>query len=545
MISFSLIFISAIHFTLGIYHLSQTFFIYKRIDRYFYFAVTNMAGALFVGLRVPMVADTMAENIIMLHRARSVGLILATSFWIACVYDIFFRKSKLPYINFVVSFLFLLTVPTSFFLGKPAELLRLQLPMDLMFEYHHATPGLGYSVFSVYLSVIFFYSMFKCLFGNEMQGGRRFFGLFFFLPVIGGINDFAVTHGMIQNMMVTEFSVFSFLGATFVIFLREEKTRFVRLQNINTTLEREVQKATVQLMRANQQLVEQAHSAGMAEISTNVVHNIGNVLTNILTSAHMLIDSLENTKLEGLKKANGILRQNENDLNGFLSNDPRAVKLMTYYLQVQKALESEHESLRENADRLLEKARVVNEVIASQQECASQRDFTDHYHLNEIIKAVLRIQESSLIKRNVDVDVGEEEVPKVLLSKNKAMQIFMNIFKNAAEAMEKVPKEKRKIHVSMHASEGTVEARIADNGCGLSDDQMSRIFEHGFTTKKDGYGFGLNSCIKYMQEMNGNIRAESEGPGKGTTLILTFRIDKHNEPRRSDADSRPDESALS
>jgi signal transduction histidine kinase len=72
------------------------------------------------------------------------------------------------------------------------------------------------------------------------------------------------------------------------------------------------------------------------------------------------------------------------------------------------------------------------------------------------------------------------------------------------------------------APAGTDRTRITvtDNGVGIPPENMARIFNHGFTTKKDGHGFGLHSGANAAKEMGGSLTAHSDGPGKGATFTL-------------------------
>ena len=72
--------------------------------------------------------------------------------------------------------------------------------------------------------------------------------------------------------------------------------------------------------------------------------------------------------------------------------------------------------------------------------------------------------------------------------------------------------------------EHNVTVSIADNGVGIAPENLTRIFAHGFTTRKDGHGFGLHSGALAAQEMGGTLTAESEGPGRGATFTLTLPI---------------------
>ena len=65
-----------------------------------------------------------------------------------------------------------------------------------------------------------------------------------------------------------------------------------------------------------------------------------------------------------------------------------------------------------------------------------------------------------------------------------------------------------------------------DNGIGIPADNLTRIFGHGFTTRKEGHGFGLHSGALAAKELGGALTVESDGPGKGATFTLEFPIQR-------------------
>jgi signal transduction histidine kinase len=67
---------------------------------------------------------------------------------------------------------------------------------------------------------------------------------------------------------------------------------------------------------------------------------------------------------------------------------------------------------------------------------------------------------------------------------------------------------------------------VRDNGIGIPPENLIKIFNHGFTTKRDGHGFGLHSGANAAKEMGGSLTAESNGPGLGATFTLELPVAK-------------------
>ena len=113
-----------------------------------------------------------------------------------------------------------------------------------------------------------------------------------------------------------------------------------------------------------------------------------------------------------------------------------------------------------------------------------------------------------------------EEIPPIMTEKHKVLQILVNLVRNTMQAGEgsSTPEKRLTIRVSQVA--GRVRIAVADNGSGILPEHLSRIFAHGFTTKKDGHGFGLHGAALAAKEMGGSLAVQSEGPGRGATFTL-------------------------
>jgi len=104
------------------------------------------------------------------------------------------------------------------------------------------------------------------------------------------------------------------------------------------------------------------------------------------------------------------------------------------------------------------------------------------------------------------------------------MQILVNLIANAKQAMAGCSGGER-LTLRAAAAAGRLRIRVEDEGVGISAQNLTRIFSHGFTTRSTGHGFGLHSCALAAREMGGALLAESEGPGKGAAFTLDLPLD--------------------
>jgi signal transduction histidine kinase len=261
-----------------------------------------------------------------------------------------------------------------------------------------------------------------------------------------------------------------------------------------------------------------------ADLATGVLHNIGNVLTSIMTSTSVIRGVVEKSSALGLLKANALLRAHIDKIEDFILNDPKGPKLLQYYLRLDDEISSELATLREQATRVMTSVDTIHDIICVQQDFASSRNKTERLSLRAIVDEALMLFSGSVEKYNIKVEKALNEDVRILANKTKLLQILVNLLKNAKEALLEGEGISKIIRVDTIAAEDKVCLRISDTGCGISEANLGRLFTRGFTTKDDGHGFGLPSCVDYMKEMGGKIFAESEGPGKGSTFTLSFPI---------------------
>ena len=281
-----------------------------------------------------------------------------------------------------------------------------------------------------------------------------------------------------------------------------------------------------ELLAARDELLTQAHQAGRAEIATGVLHNIGNILSSVTTSAGVIRENLEKSKLAGLGAANQLLLENADNLQHFFTETDRGRKLIPYYQQLELQLAKEQDSSMDNICRLLDKIDAIRNYIMMHQAYARIGFFEEQVQLAEVVEDALALQAGSIERHAIRVKKEYGEVPGIRVQKAKLINILINLYKNAKEAMEELDPEDRLITISINGGEAGIELCMGDNGCGIDPALRDKLFTQGFTTKISGHGFGLHSCANYMQEMGGRIEAKSDGAGTGSVFILWFPLRK-------------------
>ena len=291
----------------------------------------------------------------------------------------------------------------------------------------------------------------------------------------------------------------------------------------------ELKEAERRIADVHRQLLEASRLAGMAEIATNVLHNVGNVLNSVNVCAGMVSSRLRNSKLKGLARAVQLMDAHPDDLGEFLTRDARGKLLPGYLRGLAQALEGEHEAMAEELGVLGKSIDHIKEVVATQQSYAGASHVVESLKFDDLLDDALRMNAGALTRHKVKVVKRIAELPHLPLDRHRLLQILVNLISNAKHAMNEAPDQSPCITLGaalVDVADGSaLRITVADNGEGIAPENLIRVFAHGFTTRKNGHGFGLHSCVLAAQEMGGTLTARSDGLGNGATFILEIPIE--------------------
>jgi PAS domain S-box-containing protein len=284
-----------------------------------------------------------------------------------------------------------------------------------------------------------------------------------------------------------------------------------------------------ELETLHQQLLETSRQAGMAEVATGVLHNVGNVLNSVNVSAMLVVDRLSKSRVALLSNVSTLLRENADNLGEFLTNDPKGRKLPAFISSLAERLGVEQAELLRELDGLTKNVSHIKEIVNVQQSYAKVSGVIETLEATDLVEDALEMNGAAFDRHGVEVIREFSEVPSVRVDKHKVLQILINVIRNAKYAVSESSRRDKRITVSIGTT-GTngsqrVKIAVADNGIGIAKENLARIFAHGFTTKKDGHGFGLHSAALAATETGGALSAYSEGPGQGATFELELPMD--------------------
>jgi signal transduction histidine kinase len=328
--------------------------------------------------------------------------------------------------------------------------------------------------------------------------------------------------------------------------IRERRNAEVKLQRVHAELEQRVRDRTVELSRANEELkneiaereraeerverankelMETAHQAGMAEVATSVLHNVGNVLNSLNVSATLVAEGLKDSKVTKLTRLADLIHEHRGDLGLFFAQDSRGKQIPEYFLQLAGHLIEQRAALLKEIHSLTDNVDHIKQIVVMQQSYAKVSGVDETLAPADLIEHALLMHAGAMVRHEIKVLRDYEKVPPVSVDKHKVLQILINVISNAKYAMDANEPGQRVLRVQLR-SEGSerVSISVIDNGVGIAKENLDRIFQHGFTTKKNGHGFGLHSSAIAARQLGGSLRACSEGEGRGATFLLELPV---------------------
>jgi C4-dicarboxylate-specific signal transduction histidine kinase len=296
-----------------------------------------------------------------------------------------------------------------------------------------------------------------------------------------------------------------------------------RVQNRTRELTAEVikrQTAHATLAHTQSRLLQTSHRAGMAEVATGVLHNVGNVLNSINVSLTLVRQQVKDSEVASLIRVAGLLEEHQADLAAYLTVDAKGKRIPGFILQLARHLQGDCALMTEELEQCSRNVSHIKEIVAVQQSYARISGVLEDVAAEQLLEDALQITRHSLEERKIHIMRDFEPAPNLMVDKHKALQILINLIRNARSAFEISPPARKELTVSIRRGADSVKLAVADNGIGISPENLTRIFAHGFTTRKDGHGFGLHSGANAAREMGGVLRAASAGPGLGATFTL-------------------------
>ena len=283
---------------------------------------------------------------------------------------------------------------------------------------------------------------------------------------------------------------------------------------------------TLELQAAQSQLLNSARKAGMAEIATNVLHNVGNVLNSVSVSAGVIGSRIRESKVSGVLQSIELMNAHVDDIGAFMASDPRGARLLPYLNTLAPILSAERTELLDESAALLRSVEHIKEIVALQQSYAGTGAtvVAEPTDVNALLEDALRINAESMSRHQILVTRMFPVLPRLLLDKHLVLQILVNLIANANQAMQAVADRPRRLSLRVTFDSAVdptrLRIRVEDNGEGIAPINLPRLFAHGFTTRKSGHGFGLHSGALAARALGGTLAGENNVAGPGAVFSL-------------------------
>jgi signal transduction histidine kinase len=281
------------------------------------------------------------------------------------------------------------------------------------------------------------------------------------------------------------------------------------------------------------QLREASHQAGMAEVATGVLHNVGNVLNSLGVACSTAQMRLKACQLEKVGQVAVLLESKRNTLVEFLADSARGQRLPDYLTALSRRLDADAAAIHQEFEAINGHVQYLRQIIQAQQSFARIGGTHDEVDIRELIETALTLKVQELAGAEIKREIGE--LLPVRTDRYKLLQILVNFIANACDAMASNSAVPPRLHVRVRTTLDQLEISVEDSGVGIEPELLSRVWEFGFTTKAHGHGFGLHSAAVAAQQLGGSVSAESAGMGRGARFAVMIPISAGAEGRRDSA----------
>src|SRR5438034_1697909 len=236
-----------------------------------------------------------------------------------------------------------------------------------------------------------------------------------------------------------------------------------------------------------------------------------------------MLDRMKQRGFANLAKIPQLLRQKAGQLEAFFTTDPQGQRIPEYLAAAAETAEADKVFLLTELQQLRKHIEHVNQIVAMQQSYAKVAGVEETIDLAHLVEDALQINAAGLERHAVGLRHEIEPVPAILVDKHKVLQILVNLIHNAKYALSESDRLDKLLTVRVcRGGDDRACIHVIDNGVGIPPENLTRIFAHGFTTRRNGHGFGLHSGALAARELGGSLTVQSEGAGKGATFTLAL-----------------------
>ena len=283
------------------------------------------------------------------------------------------------------------------------------------------------------------------------------------------------------------------------------------------------------LRELNAQIISSAREVGMADVSVSILHNVGNVLNSVNVSSNLLVENLQKSHFKRFFDVCELIRKNQDKLVYYLFEDEKGKLIPQYLIDLADTMREDYAVSCSEVSNINEKIQNIRDIVMAQQSLSRVNAIHEKIRLTDIVKTTLMMVGTQLAEKNVKVVEDYHDVPEIYIDRSRLMQIIVNLLQNAKDALleDSSGKAEKQIIITTKISEddsSKILLVVEDNGVGISQENIAKIFGYGLKKKKHGHGIGLHSSAISASELGGKLRMESDGVGKGARFILELPL---------------------
>ncbi|MDQ8201425.1 ATP-binding protein [Pelagicoccus sp. SDUM812003] len=304
----------------------------------------------------------------------------------------------------------------------------------------------------------------------------------------------------------------------------ELKEKTIALESTTSSLT----EALEQLKKAQNHLVDTARTAGKAEVAINVLHSVGNTLNSVNTSVHVIARTLEASKSLKLRRIAALLEENQRDIANYLATDPRGCKIPEYLTSLSKAIDEEIAELSCETKSIESDLQHIKRIVSEQQNHAKNTGVIEEVNLYDLFETAVSIVCNDPFASKIEFCNTISEDITVTSDRSQLLDIIVNLVSNSLDAIKERKVELGSIAATASPSKDSMYIclGIHDNGIGIEAKIQNNVFQHGFTTKTNGHGFGLHSAANSAKRLGGRLSLTSHGVNKGAKATLKIPFER-------------------
>ena len=294
-----------------------------------------------------------------------------------------------------------------------------------------------------------------------------------------------------------------------------------------------------------EEALAQAFAQGRLEIVDTILHNIGNAINSVTVGIETVHQNLINDPfLHRLCALADAIKAHRDNWVDYIRNDPQGQKVIPFVIALAEDFTGLNERLVKTVARVKDRADYIADIVRTQKAFGSPSMDQKDIHLMDAFSSAITVLQESVDKREIETVIDCENAPQeIRIQESQFHQMMVNLIKNSIEAIDDLAasdkiEETPRIQIRAYIEGNFLYLDVRDNGIGIEQTNLKKIFSAGYTTKKTGSGLGLHSAANFVIGSGGKIHALSDGIGKGTTLRIMLRLSAITPQESKDTDER-------